>query len=349
MILFLKKIFYFVLIILVYLIFEALIPINKFTHRPWEALTYFKFGFGKQFYPNQKLVMNSSGDLIYNVDFVNKKKEIWQTDEIGYRNNKLIKNPDFLLIGDSFIAGSGITQDSILSNALNYKSNSTYYNIAPATFNKFIDLTKNNIINKPKTIIFCLLEKNLPLPVNTKNGQEKFKEEFNIINDKISIYLDRLTRTYFLRYIHARILGNTGDGIKSKIDPRMYFNKVSPIDNTKNITQYLNILLSYKLYCDSNNINFIILLIPNKETVYYDKIPNKYQPDFLFKLAKLLEDNNIQNLNSLNLFNEQRKFSNKDLYQLDDIHWNSYSVNILADTLLKYTKDIDLMKQKKSF
>ena len=349
MILFLKKIFYFVLIILVYLIFEALIPINKFTHRPWEALTYFKFGFGKQFYPNQKLEMNSSGDLIYNVDFVNKKKEIWQTDEIGYRNNKLIKNPDFLLIGDSFIAGSGITQDSILSNALNNKSNFTYYNIAPATFNRFINLTNNNIIGKPKTIIFCLLEKNLPLSINTNNGQEKFKEGLNIVNDNCSIYLDRLIRTYFLRYIHARILGSTGDGIKSKIDPRMYFNKISPIDNTKNIIQYLNIINSYKLYCDSNNINFIILLIPNKETVYYDKIPNKYQPDFLFKLAKLLKDNNIKNINSLHFFNEQRKISNKDLYQLDDIHWNSYAVNILADTILKYSKDIDLMKQKKFF
>ena len=85
------------------------------------------------------------------------------------------------------------------------------------------------------------------------------------------------------------------------------------------------------------------------DSSWYHKIPNKYQPDFLFKLAKLLKDNNIKNINSLNLFNEQRKISNKDLYQLDDIHWNSYAVNILADTILKYSKDIDLMKQKKFF
>ncbi len=92
-----------------------------------------------------------------------KKSELWITDEIGYRNNKFIEDPDVLLIGDSFILGSSLSQDSTLTNLLmakfNYKLK--FYNLAPASFIDFKVLFDNKIIKKPKLIIFSMGERDM--------------------------------------------------------------------------------------------------------------------------------------------------------------------------------------------
>ncbi|TXE17119.1 hypothetical protein ES692_10700 [Psychroserpens burtonensis] len=66
-----------------------------------------------------------------------KKNKNWITDKLAYRNNTFIKKADLLLIGDSFIVGSSIAQDSTLTNLIK-KINSKVSNIAPAGFDEFV-------------------------------------------------------------------------------------------------------------------------------------------------------------------------------------------------------------------
>ena len=158
------------------LISEPFLPIDIFAYRPWEALL-FKSNHTMPFYPYQTLDNLSVGDLCHHTQFAIEKKESWITDKLGYRNNTFIEKADVLLIGASSIVGSSITQDSTITNLLKGKLNSNVYNIAPARFVNFIDLLNQDVIKKPKTIIFSIAERIIPPPIKISTEKRITKKE----------------------------------------------------------------------------------------------------------------------------------------------------------------------------
>lgn len=304
---------------------DIFLPKEAFTHRPWEALL-FKSNKSMFFYPNQKLIGQSVGDLCYHTPFEIKKKEDWITDELGYRNNSFIKKPEVLIIGDSFIVGSSITQDSTITNLLAKELNHKVYNIAPANFMDFMDLLNLGVIEKPKTIIYSLNEKSIPMNI-LRFSEEKVFEEVSTF----SIFKDKVKRFYSLKYVRARIKSNHGNGKKGKLDSNMFFQHGIGVKyNYDNIIDIANTVQSYKEYCNSLGIEFVFLSLPNKETVYYEKVPLKTQPKYLIKLDSVLQENKINTINTLELFNKHRTSNSKLIYHLDDTHWNAKGVNLVA-------------------
>lgn len=329
---FIIRTFIFVLPLFVFLI-EGFLPINTFTYRPWEALNYSnKKGVAFPFYPNQNLSMYSTGDLCNRTKYAVVKKENWITDKIGYRNNVFIKKPKVLIIGDSFIAGCSLPQDSTLTNLLMKKLNTEVYNIAPANFFNFISLLKNEVIEKPELIIFSIVERDIPPSIHVN-----FNENFYPRNESIiSIFKDKLFRFYLYSFLKARIKKTHGFGIQGDIDKTMFFM------NGKNQQYFYNeiqeiseTIISYKDYCDSIGVNFIFLPLPNKETVYFDKVPLVNQPDFIYRLNSNLETKGVISINSVGLFNNERTKNNHYMYHVDDTHWNSNGANIIANELVK--------------
>ncbi len=312
------------------LLIDGILPINTFTFRPWEALLFAnKEGFPFPFYPNQHIFMISEGDLTYHTKNAKLKQENWITDELGYRNNTYIKKPQVLLIGDSFIAGSSIPQDSTLTNLLANKLNTSVYNMAPASFNEFIILLKNNVIEKPKLIVFSIVERNAPPSININSNEIFSKQKISFIK----IFKDKIMRHYFFNYIKARILNEHGNGIPGKADSTMFFLKEGKVNH--DIDNISKTIISYKKYCDSMSIDFIFLPLPNKETVYFEKVPLKNQPEYLIKLNSILEANGVLTINTLSLFNNAKRSSKSIFYHVDDTHWNSKGVNLVADELTK--------------
>jgi len=334
---FLINIIIFTLPLTIFLI-EGFLPINTFTYRPWEAMLYTTSkDVAFPFYPNQDLKMLSMGDLLHHTENTILKKENWITDELGYRNDTFIKKPKILLIGDSFIAGSSLPQDSTLTNLLNNKLDTEVYNLAPAIFNDFISLLNNQIINKPELVVFSIVERNTPQPI--------LKGSHGTINQNISntsIFKDKLVRLYSLKYIEARIKKEHGHGIPGK-DSIMYFlNGENQENNFEKIHEIARTIISYKNYCDSIGINFIFLPLPNKETVYFDRVPLSNQPAFIFKLDSILEINGVTTINTLALFNNEKE--NKYTYHLDDTHWNSFGVNLVANELRNKIRTFNLFE-----
>ena len=315
---------------------EMFLPFDSFTHRPWEALL-FRSNKTMYFYPNQSLSNQSVGDLCHHTSFAIKKNEHWITDALGYRNNSLIKNPEVLIIGDSFIVGSSITQDSTITNVLKDKLNRSVYNIAPVGFQDFIELLNQGVIEKPKIIIFSLNERGIPSPI-------KLTETKRILANKTtsSILFDKVKRLYSLKYINSRLRGKKGQGIKGKVDSSMFFLSVKEpnysYSKIKNVTKTIE---SYKDYCESIGIDFIFLPLPNKETVYFDKIPLKTQPCYLLKLDIVLRKRKIKTINTTEVFKNYRKSNSKLLYHLDDSHWNARGVKLISKIILEFiNKDV---------
>ncbi|MBD1157181.1 hypothetical protein IDH10_03325 [Pelagibacterales bacterium SAG-MED20] len=62
---------------------------------------------------------------------VEKRRQIFITDDYGFRNSTVkIENADLILVGDSVVSGSGLTDNDILSSQINNKSSLKTANIA---------------------------------------------------------------------------------------------------------------------------------------------------------------------------------------------------------------------------
>jgi len=328
---FIYKYIIFIFPLIVLLICDIFSPIDAFTYRPWEALL-FQSNASMVFYPNQKLKTQSVGDLCHHTKFEIKKNEIWMTDKLGYRNNEFIENADVLLIGDSFVVGSSITQDSTITNLLQNSLNAPVYNLAPADFINFIDLLNQGIIKKPKTVIYSFVERSIPNTLR-KSTEKKNTEDVS----SISVFKDKVNRLYSLKYLKSRVSGKQGKGVPGKLDLRMFFfNGIKQKYHFDRLVEITKTIQSYKEYCDSIGVDFICLPLPNKETVYFDKVPFKTQPNYLFKLDSILKENNIKTINTLELFNNYRLTNTKLIYHLDDTHWNDMGVELVANKLTEY-------------
>lgn len=323
------------------------LPSNLFTYRTWEAITYQKvdiFPYGP-FYPNTSSKRIEYGDLAHHTDFALKKENvIWQTDKFGYRNNHFEFNPDILLAGDSEMTGSGMSQENTLVSLINNNSDCKAYNIAPCSFVEIDKLLSNEIIEPPKIIVFESIERNLLRLPSVKHTD--FSNNWlihglrtNKLVSFFSVWLDKFYAQRPFHFIKARILNKTGMSIsaQSPVDGSFFFlkgNNIEIVPTEKNINIVYTQIVKYKKYCDARNIKFIFLPVPNKRTIYYNLVRLKNQPDFLLHLIKRLKANNIDVINTFELFNHNK--NKKLLYFKDDTHWNENAVRLAYSELEKH-------------
>lgn len=310
---------------------ESFLPLSTFTTRSHESLLYKHPGIGMPYYPNHILNMTSVGDLCTYTDYSIKRQELWITDSIGYRNNHYTSHPDVILFGDSFLLGVGLTQDSTLSNLLAAKLEYKYsfYSIAHATFTDLLALFENGILKKPHLIIFSMGEREIPPALDLVNEQVVYRNRF------FSVWLNKATRLYSVNYLMARLLNTKRKGVKSEVIDNLFFlNGRAQQSNISMLDSIANTISSYKNLCDSMDIEFLFVPSPNKETVYFDKVPLSKQPDYLFQLDNALNEAGVKTINSLGVFNSFRFNTDTFLYHLDDTHWNHNGVNLIADEII---------------
>jgi hypothetical protein len=333
---FLGKLLAFSIVPLLIILTDLVLPLNTFTFREWEALQnhYPNYSYGS-FYPNQEISMTEYGDLGRHTPYAIAKPTSWRTDRLGFRNDQYIADPDIVLIGDSFIAGSSLTQDQTLGNQLQHLLASStvipkykVYNIAPEPFEKFDKLLRAGKIQTPALAIVAMSDRKLPM------------------------YIDRAVKLNILRYVSVKLnpveirklFSKDADNSKeaqNRVNPRMLFYKDGEIINNDIPGVYdkiLSVLSAYKSYCDKKGIDMLFVSLPDKETVYFDKIsPLVKQPHFLMVLDSLVKRKNIATINALELFNNSRQDdAGKLLYQYDDTHWNANGAGIVAKALVKH-------------
>ena len=346
---FLTKTALFILIPTVSLgIIEALLPATFFTYRHWEALSIVTRVpiISKAFYPNIKSAMNAAGDLCHHTNKSILKNEFWITDKLGYRNDEFVDEADVLFIGDSFIAGSNLNQDEIISNRvkINNKSDNHYnllvYNMAPGTFSTFDRYLKTGILKPPQLIIFSQCERAVPGAMVSYDVKKQsrlknaIKYIFGIYN--INVFIDKALRQYSVKWLRSRVHNSKRIGVPAKGNSNMYFlNGISQKQETmEDLHTTAKVIISYKKYCDSLGIDFLFLPMPNKETVYYELVPFDKQSNYLYQLDSLLCIAKVSTINTLKIYMDYRKTSNKLLYHLDDTHWNFTATELMSKEIV---------------
>ncbi len=313
------------------------IPVKSLAYRPWEALVFSNMPSDAPFYPNSNLDMYSVGDLCHHSKNSILKKEHWKTDELGYRNDKYIRNADILIIGDSFTAGSSLDQKNTISNRVSLIDQSLkVYNMAPSSMTQFDKLLKTGKINKPKLLIFSTVERFAPQKIHYYNPNSK-KEMLRKIalNTSLTAQIDCFLKFLPFNWAKARINGSCGTGIKGVNSSKMHFLLGNgQMNYNDNLLSTADILISYKKYCDSLGVKFLFMPMPDKETVYYELVPFNKQPDYLLKLDSILNTSGVPTINTLKIYNDYRKTNDNLLYHLDDTHWNSNATTIIASEII---------------
>jgi len=359
---FLLKAFFFLgTVTLAFLAMEWIPDYDQVGHRPWEGLSAQNNQlFNAPFYPNQEIKMEAVGDLGHHTDKAVVKKVRWQTDYLGFRNDTLYPDPDVVLLGYSNVVGSSLDQDDNLAGQLVKATGLKVNNLAPYDYVGYLALMRKGFFKAPRYIIHGCIEREVPsLPAIPKvllsNAPLSRKESLKIqwaqlktnpIFQTMAVGMDKVIRHNTINYLRARVKGSHGRGIPSPIDPNMLFYAgkeavIPPAEKT--LSRSAKTIASYAEHASSQGIAFVFFPIPNKETIYYDKVPLAQRPDFLLKLSRILRDEKVVQVNTVPLFSRYRSSSSSNsdeiLYHTDDSHWGPKGVELVVQELLPFLKD----------
>ena len=336
------------------------LPIDFFTFRVWEALLIRKIHsiLPGHFYPCMEVTkLEISGDLARHTSFAIPKRVKWITDRYGFRKKDAEgMRPQVVIIGDSNIAGVGLTQEQMLSEVLEEQLKIPVYPYAPAgSINAFLkDLRFQK--DPPQVVIVSYIERdilNIPFP-KLSQRRERFRS-FYEWRDKLTqirwvqsvgVMLDRLFKMNMLNYVRARVGNGTPKDyyhFPSKFGPMLFVqgeaaNKEVPYERFQKAVETIET-------CDQilrkRNIRFIFLPIPNKENIYHDFLPDPRRPVFLEQLLQELKKRKIETVDTQKAFEDEYRKNSALLFFLDDSHWNPRGVRLAADRTVKLIEGKD--------
>lgn len=108
-------------------------------------------------------------------------------------------------------------------------------------------------------------------------------------------------------------------------------------------------ITEFKTYLDNKGINFLFVVIPDKEMIYFDKFSNEiplpqiniictHERELLLQLQKA----NIETIDLLPEFLESKENDHnysEFLYQKDDTHWSNRGIEIAADLIAQRIRE----------
>lgn len=327
------------------------LPMDYFTFRVWEAVVVRKNRdfFSGQFYPNMEITKIEEGDLAPYTRFAIKKKVRWMTDRYGYRKkNTDIRKHQIVIVGESNIAGSSLTQEEILSEVLEDKLKVSVYPYAPVGgINSFLK-EKRFMENSPDIVIFARIERELldldsVKPMREKKWFPKYKQRIqkNQIIQSLAIQLDRIYKMVMLHYLQASLRRGIStpkhlgpNPISSQYGP-IFFNegqRANEVVSKEKLNQTIQIIISYNNTVRSRGIRFIFVPIPNKENIFYEYLETK-RPLFLEQLISELKSYGIETIDTQKAFEEAFQKKQVLLYHTDDTHWNANGVKLTAELI----------------
>lgn len=293
-----------------------ILPIDIFTFRVWEAVEVMKYRrmFPGLLYPNMEITKIEEGDLAAHTRFAVKKKVKWLTDRYGYRKqNTDLEKHKIVIIGESNIAGSGLTQKEILSEVLENQLKVSVYPYAPAPVGGISSFLKDDrfIENSADIVVFARIEREIldlsslrPVKHNKLSSEFKRQIQQNRMIQSFSIQLDRLSKMVMLHYFRASLRrGISGPGylgtepISSPYGPIFFIQGGGANEDVpkEKMDKAIQIIKSYSDAVKRRGIRFIFLPIPNKENIFYEYLHTK-RPVFLERLISELRGLGVETI-----------------------------------------------------
>lgn len=333
------------------------LPIDHFAFRVWEALSVGEFRniLPGPFYPNQEITKAEKGDIGHHFDFAVKREARWVTDRYGYRKESTdVRKHSIVIVGDSNITGSGLTQEEILSEVLETKLKVSVYPYAPVRSINIFLRDRRFIGNAPETLIFASIERDLlRLSALKEPKQRKWASQLiEIMNrnqriQNVIVLLDRLSKLNMLHFLRAslrRCFGSPSINLFAKA-PSPYGQilflqgaKANREVSKEMLDRTVGIILSYHNIVRTRGSRFIFMPIPEKENIFHELLGTR-RPIFLEELITTLKEKGVETLDTQKAFEEAYRKNRVLLYQTEDAHWNAEGVRVAAELIEKAIRE----------
>lgn len=349
-----------------------LIPIDAFSFRAWETLAV-AHGPTGPFEPD-RIYANpmTYGDLSRTPRYSHLRQhhlEYFSTDQWGFRNTvpRFEEQPvRWLVVGDSFGVSSGVRDGNTLASQVARWSGERVYNASsydPLPLND-IRFTSERLGMKGGHVIYEFMDRKQMPSVATIGASRLFtsgppRPKRNVL-DRVWSETAAVSRLSILsgwgwEAIAARIGSNPGDAqpLDANIASDELVNGGTMLffvpDNTVALDPNRQISPDYLVWLKSElaklNLDLVVLLVPNKYSVYGPlvKDPRAVRPSGL-SLQRLADSLTAHDVFVVNVSEALKKQAatllpqNEYVYFIDDTHWNERGISVAAQTLVEASK-----------
>lgn len=330
--------------------------------RPWERLYDAD---SQRFAPTRQVTMRTIGDLGYkswNRDLQAPRRTRFTTDRHGYRNPTESETAEIIVMGDSFVAGAGLSDEETVSMRLSAHLGAPVYNFAGESLNAPARFFRDERFarQRPKIVIWA------PVARGIKARPLFFGEDEPGDSPSLRNRLDSATD-----WLRARVeTMNRDNGLvrEARFGLQGMLQRIRPNDHARTLSDGASIL-SLSLseqnllltpeqrkidHCiemvaalagilEGRGVKFIFSPIPESGTIYpelFDPAERRMLPDpsFLDRLIAGVRDRGIEVVDLRSVFSASRL---PYLYLADDSHWNARATDLAAQAWSKRLRELD--------
>jgi hypothetical protein len=180
--------------------------------------------------------------------------------------------------------------------------------------------------------------------IEKNEANTSFTEEFEDNLDyllKFSYYRKKISSLQYKLFPKKIFLDNTTGMI-------FYPNSLYSRDiNVENIDETLKIIQDYNDFFNSKGVDFIFMSIPDKETIHSQELPpelKEYQnyTGYLNRLYAELDNRQIKTIKLYGPLTEA-----KEVFQLDDTHWNGGGVQIAVKETIIFIENLTKIEESR--
>jgi hypothetical protein len=349
-------------------LFGRTVGADYFSHRAWEAVTRYSFGFGP-FQPNKRYSQTGTyGDLAVLGNFPRYRishLETFTTDGCGFRNDPELlsgKQIDVITAGSSFTVGSGVNDRDTLAMQLKRVTGLTVYNAGGAADTSGLGLVLQRLKMRRGTIVLEYLESRQAEPVVVP------LESANPINDDLypcntsqwfsrSSTLQIIFRGFYnvspvqiaaqraLRTLNNDVLLPNAqkavvvEQLKNGRNILFWTPDVGGFHNPENANRSIEAWKRLSEELTSHDLKLVLMLVPSKYSVYFPLLKTPGIPPLRDELAEIESSARTAGIITVNLkpllqtAAEEGLRDDRYVYSLDDTHWNAEGIAVAAQAV----------------
>jgi hypothetical protein len=320
-----------------------------------------------RFAVNRQIAMEEVGDL-GRLSWVRSlqvpRDVVFTTDRWGLRNPIEIEHPRVVVLGDSYVAGSSVTDRETVTVAMSRELREPIYNFAiqsvdvPALFlrdPRFAETPPEIVIWAP--VARQIRPRPLSFPAADEDSSSSFERSLLSIRragEALETFEDRLNRdnglTHRARYLYNG-LQHRWFGNPNLIDtPEGPFLALGLEDQgltvsaeERDVEAVIAMVQAFSAFLAKHGVHLIYCPLPESGTIYPEFFPEEARdalavPSFL---DRLIDGSRVQGVQVVDLRPVFRANKSPYLYQPDDSHWNPRGISLAAAALAEAVRGFD--------
>jgi hypothetical protein len=355
-------------LLLMLIIWAALFVQSSFFESPefrvWETV---RDDETHRFASNRRIEMQEIGDL-GRTSWVRSlqvpREVVFTTDRWGLRNPIDIEHPRVVVLGDSYVAGSSVTDRETVTVAMSRELREPVYNFAvqsidvPALFLR----DPRFAANPPEIVIWAPVARRIrPRPLSFPAADESSPGPFERsllsirhAGEALEAFEERLNRdnglTHWARYFYNG-LQHRWFGNPNLIDtPEGPFLALGLEDQgltvsaeKREVDAVIAMVQAFSNFLTQHGVHLIYCPLPESGTIYPEYFPEEAREDLAVPsfLDRLIDGSRAQGVQVVDLRPVFRADKSPYLYQPDDSHWNSRGIALAATALAEAIRGFD--------